>query len=237
MSNNVSEHDLSVDTPQRKSPSLPLLAAIFIGTMIVAGGIIFALLNALLPEDDTITSEFGDLIVQEARTDGVRVIDPPREVTDFTLTSHTGDPLSISDLRGRYVLMYFGYTNCPDICPMTLLDVRDVYEGLGVDAENVAFAFISVDGERDTPAALANFIERRRMGDYLIGLSGEETVLRQITPDYNLQYELDSPDENGYYAVDHTTTLFLLDPEGRLMRLFGFGTSPDTIISEIQDAM
>jgi protein SCO1/2 len=81
--------------------------------------------------------------------------DPPRSGVDFTLTDVEGEPLSTTDLEGKVVLLYFGYTHCPDFCPMTLTDFQRVKQDLGADADQVAFVMVSVDPERDTPAVMA----------------------------------------------------------------------------------
>lgn len=219
----------------RKVPSLKVLAAIFIVTAVVSGGLIYVILTAIIEPPDF--DEAYNTLVYEQRGDGVRIITEPREVLDFTLTSHTGEPMSISDLRGKFVMMYFGYTGCPDICPMTLMDMQQVREHLGEDAEKLAFVFVSVDPERDTPEMLASYFQRRGIDDFMIGMSGEEITLRRITPDYNLRYQAQEVQENGYYAVDHTTSLFLLDDEGRLTTIYGFGTQPQTIAEHIQEQL
>jgi protein SCO1/2 len=85
-------------------------------------------------------------------------IDPPRPLADFTLPSQDGTPLSLSALHGKYVLLFFGYTHCPDVCPTTLTDFVQVKRALGAAASQVRFVFISVDGERDTPPVLRHFM-------------------------------------------------------------------------------
>ncbi|MBC7869345.1 MAG: SCO family protein [Chitinophagaceae bacterium] len=157
-------------------------------------------------------------------------IDPPLDLLDFTFTASNGESLSLSDLRGKYVLLYFGFTHCPDFCPTTLTIYKRVKSQLGQEAENVAFVFISVDGERDTPDILDEYIGR--YDSDFVALQGDETELARIAGDYNLAYDF-VPLENGDYTVDHTVYKFLIDPEGRLVRIYEFNESADVIAEDI----
>ena len=132
-------------------------------------------------------------------TAGARV-DPPHRLQDFTLTSQTGAPLSLSDLRGRAVLMFFGYTHCPDVCPTTLADYTRIKQALGGDADKVAFMFISVDGKRDTPDVLAQYLHQ--FDDQFIGLTADEATLKRIGAEYGLLFQQDTG------AVDQVTSGF-----------------------------
>lgn len=222
---------------RRKTPPLSLLVTVFVVTTVVSGVVIYVVLkNFIVPSNDT--TSYTTVLMAERGAAGVRVIDPPREVMDFTLTTHAGDELSLSALRGQHVVLYFGYTHCPDVCPLTLMDLQQARELLGEDAaDDVAYVFVSVDPERDTAERLARYFEMRNF-DFLTGMVGEETTLRRITPDYNLIFQKnDDVQENGYYTVDHTASLFLIDPEGRLTRIFAFGTEPEVIAQTIAEGL
>lgn len=208
---------------------LALIAALAV-VVIIAGLGLFALFSSLTapPPPANPLDQTGE----------VRVIEPPRAVSDFTLTSHTGAPLSLSDLRGRAVLLYFGYTHCPDVCPLTLIDFRAVHEALGDAAEEVAFVFISVDGERDTPPALARYFELRNVDGFVTGLTGNDVTLRRISPDYGLFWERRTDTGSAAaYLVDHTASTFLLDAQGRLTTIFGFNTEPEAITARIIEVL
>jgi len=158
------------------------------------------------------------------------VLDPPKEIGDFTLTSHTGDPLSLSDLRGKAVLLFFGYTHCPDVCPMTLAEFKQVKRELGEAADRVAFVFASVDGERDTPERLAAYVGA--FDPDFIGLTGDEATLREIGRDYGLFFQRSTYDNTqADYLVDHTASSFVVGPEGRLRIVYPYQTDP-AIIAE-----
>ena len=161
--------------------------------------------------------------------DGTISIAPPRPMPDFTLTNQHGEAMNLSDLRGRYALLTFGYTHCPDVCPLTLNEFRRVRESLDELAAHVAFVFVSVDGQRDRPAVLRRYFAARQL-EGLIGLTGAEADVRQLGRDYGLSFERSG--ENPH-LVNHTTGAFLLDPAGRWIRRYPFGVMPSLIVDDL----
>jgi protein SCO1/2 len=159
------------------------------------------------------------------------VLDPPREVSDFTLTSDTGQPLSLSDLRGKAVVLFFGFTHCTDVCPTTMADFTRVKAALGSDAARVAFVFISVDGARDTPDVVAAWVHT--FDPEFIGLTGDEETVRTVANDYGVFFQRV---DNGTsdYEVEHTATSFVVDPDGRLRMVFPTDTDPAIMAQRIQ---
>lgn len=183
---------------------------------------------------------------------GGALVDPPHRLQDFTLTSQTGEPISLSDLRGKAVLMFFGYTHCPDVCPLTLADYRQVKRALGDAAGETAFVFISVDGARDTPAVVAEYLSR--FDDDFIGMTGNEIMLRRIGEEYGLIFQqetsADEPQDglahehqnaagldNENYFVQHTSPSFLIDRDGYLRMVFFYGTETDAIAEGIRETL
>lgn len=188
---------------------------------------------------------------------GVGIVDPPHLLADFTLTSQTGEPISLSDLRGKAVLMFFGYTHCPDVCPGTLAEYTDVKRRLGEDAGDVEFVFISVDGTRDTPARLTEYLGMFDAG--FIGMTGDEAALRALGNEYGLFFEQTTLPERSAesgethehgaqhaeegaldqsnYFVQHTSPSFLIDRDGYLRRVFFFGTTPANVASGVQEIL
>jgi protein SCO1/2 len=160
------------------------------------------------------------------------VFDPPMEVGDFTLTSHTGEPLSLSDLRGKVVMLFFGYTNCPDVCPTTLAEFKRVKTLLGDDAQQVAFVFISVDGARDTPERLAAYVHA--FDPDFIGLTGTDAEIRAVGQDYGVFYQRVDYDNPTNYLVDHTASSFVIGPAGRWRINFSYQTDPAGMAAQIQ---
>lgn len=161
------------------------------------------------------------------------VLNPPRVLADFTLTDHTGAPFGLDDLRGRVALVFFGFTHCPDICPTTLADFKQVKTQLGSATDEVAFVFVSVDGARDTPERLAAYV--RAFDPDFIGLTGDDAVLRPVAADFGVYYQAHAPASgSGNYLVDHTASVFALDREGRLAIVFPYGTPPDAIARRLR---
>lgn len=165
---------------------------------------------------------------------GITYIDPPRAMPNFTLTDQQGRPIKLSDLRGKPTLISWGYTNCPDICPLTLSDYRRMYEELGEDGARVNFVFISVDGARDTPEALTTMFSRLRVENIVRGMTGPHDEVMRIGADYGIQARFNPPNERGFYTIDHTGGSFLLDAQGRWVARYTFAVDRAPIISDIQ---
>lgn len=165
-------------------------------------------------------------------SEGFSEIDPPRPITEFTFTADDGLPLSLSNLRGRYVLLAFGYTHCPDVCPSNLLEFRQVKRALGEQAEDVAFVFISVDPDRDSPEFLNRYLQRYDTS--FIGLQGDDEGLNAIKDDFGLFWDVRRVGNETNYIVDHTASRFLLNPDGELIRIYSFTTTPRVMEEDIR---
>jgi len=163
------------------------------------------------------------------------MLDPPKAVADFTLTGHTGDPFTLSSLRGKVAVLYFGYTSCPDVCPTTLGSYKQVKAILGEDAEQVRFVMISVDPNRDTPQRLANYITA--FDPDFIAATSDDATLRTIANDYGVFYQRVDYDNDVNYLVDHTASTFIVGPEGDLRALTPYGTEPDIIADYIREIL
>lgn len=164
------------------------------------------------------------------------VIDPPKPMPDFTLTNNSGKAMSLSDLQGKYVMMFFGYTHCPDICPMSLADFKTIKKALGTDAAKVTFVFISVDGSRDTPEVLNAYVNA--FDPEFIGLTGSDADVAKIGINYGVHFEKQQPTGSAAaYLVAHTTYSYLLDSSGRWRMVFPFKTPVDSVVSDIHKAL
>ncbi|MCC6803230.1 MAG: SCO family protein, partial [Anaerolineae bacterium] len=198
-----------------------LLALLVIGVLLLAIFAVLSLRSALNAPAPTATP-----------SSGVIVVSPPIETRDFSLPgSSDGQPVSLSDLRGKWTLLFFGYTHCPDFCPLTLAEWVNVKRALGDDADQLNFLFISVDGERDTPDVMRQYLSR--FDPSFVGMSSDPETLAEIGPDYGLDYTLHT-EQGENYTVDHTTRVYLLDPQSRIAYEFSFGTDRDAVIQTIQ---
>lgn len=155
-----------------------------------------------------------------------------RAAPNFTLTGANGQPVSLSDFRDKVVVLYFGYTFCPDVCPTTLTDMKQAMQLLGKKADDVQFIMISVDPERDTPEKLAEYVAY--FDPRFIGLTGSpEEILAAATP-YGVIFEKHEGTAATGYLVDHTATLNVIDKDGKLRLLFPFDAEPKDIASDLK---
>ncbi|MFN7982410.1 MAG: SCO family protein [Vicinamibacterales bacterium] len=152
---------------------------------------------------------------------------------DFSLIDHDGKPFSLASQRGKVVLVFFGYTFCPDACPTTLSKLASVYRKLGDDAARVKTLYISVDPERDTPEVLKADLSNFRID--AIGLTGVKADIDKVVQQYGAAYEIvPTPDSAAKYTVSHTTTLYALDPSGRIRMKFRYEASVDEVTDGIR---
>lgn len=151
---------------------------------------------------------------------------------DFTLQSAAG-PVSLKDYRGKVVLIYFGYTYCPDVCPTSLAATA---QGLALlkpeELAKVAMIFISVDPERDTPARLKDYAEFFHPG--IVGVTGTPDKVADIAKRYGVFYARQKVDTAGGYVVDHSSDTYVVGPEGQLIGKIAHATAPDRVAAEIR---
>jgi protein SCO1/2 len=156
-----------------------------------------------------------------------------RTVSDFELTDQTGKQVKLSDLRGRPVLLAFGYTQCPDVCPLTLADFKAVKKELGADAEKVSFVLVSVDPDRDTPEVMQRYLAV--FDPRFIGLTGPDERIRRLTDQLDASYEKQRPDpQTGAYSIAHTSFTYLFDAEGKWRMIYPFQSPAAAIAADIR---
>lgn len=158
----------------------------------------------------------------------------PKQLTAFELTDHQGQPLDLSNLRGRWTLWYFGYTHCPDVCPQTLSVLQGVDEVLTAAGtqQDMQYLFVSVDPQRDTEARLAEYIPY--FGASLTGATGSLEQVVSLTSQLGVFFVHNEPDDKGVYRVDHTSAILLTDPKQRLVGSFRHPQVPATIARSVQ---
>ena len=160
------------------------------------------------------------------------VIDPPIPAADFTLTTMNHEQLSLSDLRGNIVLLFFGFTSCPDVCPTTMAEMKEIYSRLGDKADNVKFLFITVDPDKDTPEQLEYYVGV--FNPNFIGLTGSIETLEKVWKDYFVYREIRQEGSSGAYTVDHTARVYLVDGQGYLRLTYAFGTPVDDFVEDLR---
>lgn len=157
----------------------------------------------------------------------------PEPAADFALEDVSGTPFRLNDQRGRIVLLFFGFTSCPDVCPTTLSEARRILEGLGEESEQVRFAFITVDPARDTPERLGQYVAGFHPD--IVGLRGTADELQAMFDAYGI-YAARVPleDSAADYTMEHTARVFLVDQEGQLRLSYVFGTPVEDILQDVQ---
>jgi protein SCO1/2 len=141
------------------------------------------------------------------------------------LTDHTGRPRRLEDWRGKVVVVFFGFTHCPDVCPTTLADLAGVMKSLGPDADRVQVLFVTVDPERDTREALGKYVGA--FDPRFLGLSGDVAATQRAAREFKVFYEKRKTADG--YSVDHSGQTYVIDPQGRL-RLF---VRPDRLAADL----
>ena len=133
------------------------------------------------------------------------------------LTDHTGRARHLEDFRGKAVVLFFGYTHCPDVCPTTLAQTAQALKTLGADADKVQVLFVTVDPERDTPQVLAKYVTA--FDPRFIGLYGDAEATRRAAKEFKIFYEKGAGGAPGSYSMDHSAQSYVIDPQGRLRLL------------------
>jgi protein SCO1/2 len=152
------------------------------------------------------------------------VIVPPVPAANFTLTNQSGSPGSLADFRGKYVLLFFGFTNCPDECPATMGMLMVAHDQLGSQQDRVQVVFISTDPDRDTPPQVTDFINRfNRM---FVGFTGDKAQLQPVWKDFGVTVL-----DNG---ETHSTIVYLIDPQGNLRLTYSSSTKPEDIVADLK---
>jgi protein SCO1 len=151
---------------------------------------------------------------------------------DFVLTDALGRPSGLADFRGQVVLMTFGYTTCPDICPATLALLKQTQIELGSRASSVTVIFVTIDPERDTPARLKEYL--RNFDPGFVGLTGSDSEIRSVAHQYRVKYEYRDSGTAAGRLVDHTAFVYLIDQRGQLRYLYPHTSPPDFLAAGVR---
>ena len=158
---------------------------------------------------------------------------------DFALTDHNGRQVTLADYRGRVVTVFFGFTQCPDVCPTALAEMRAVVEKLGADGPKLQVLFITIDPQRDTQALLSQYVPA--FNPTFVGLYGDADTTARVAKDFKVFYQKVAGKTPGSYSMDHTAGTYVFDPQGKL-RLFvrpppsgeSASTTADRLVGDIR---
>ena len=165
---------------------------------------------------------------------------PKFQLTDVTgapfgkslaLTDHTGKPRTLADFQGMVIVLFFGFTQCPDICPTTLAEMAKVVKELGPDGSKVQVLFVSVDPERDTQALLSQYVTA--FNPTFLGLRGDADATKKAAKEFKV-YVQKQPPKNGNYSVDHSAGTFVLDQRGQLRLFAQHNAGAQALITDIR---
>lgn len=163
---------------------------------------------------------------------GVRGVTAPAAIGGpFQLTDQAGAPFTEKDLQGRPTLIFFGFTHCPDVCPTSLFEISEVLRAMGKDADKVNALFISVDPERDTAAAMKDYLSS--FDPHLKGLTGDPAAVEKVIKEYRV-YARKVPLKDGDYTMDHTALIYLMDRDGRFVAPFNLNRKPEEAASDLK---
>jgi protein SCO1/2 len=149
----------------------------------------------------------------------------------FSLTDQNGRTVTDRDLRGRPFLVFFGFTHCPDVCPTSLFEISEVLGKLGPDAQKLSALFVSIDPERDTPAAMKDYLSS--FNPRLVGLTGDPAAIAAVAKEYRV-YVKKVPLDHGDYTMDHTALVYLMDKEGRFVTPFNLKRTPEDAAADLR---
>jgi len=172
----------------------------------------------------------GDLRAQK----GVQTISTGEQVSiggPFRLIDQDQMVRTEKDFSGKYMLVFFGYTYCPDVCPTTLAVMADALEKIGPVADKVKPVFITVDPKRDTPEKIKSYLSS--FGPRFVGLTGSVSDIAAVAKEYRVYYREHPPENGGEYTVDHSGVVYLMDPNGMFVANYSLETSPDTLAADL----
>jgi len=149
----------------------------------------------------------------------------------FQLTDQRGKPVSDQAFRGRYMLIYFGYSLCPDVCPTTLAVMAQALEKLGGKSSQVVPVFITIDPERDTPKVLDEYM--KSFGPTFVGPTGSSDQIKTVEKRYRV-YAVKKPLEGGNYGMDHSSVIYLMGPDGKMVSFYDEAVSPDDLAKDLR---
>jgi protein SCO1/2 len=151
---------------------------------------------------------------------------------ELNLLDHNGKPRTLADFRGKVVVVFFGFAQCPDVCPTTLAELANVAKELGKDADRMQVLFVTVDPERDTPEVLRQYVSS--FDSRFLGLYGDAEATARVAKEFKIFYQKQRVKDSATYSVDHSAGTYIFDREGRL-RLYGrYGAGASLLLHDIR---
>lgn len=150
----------------------------------------------------------------------------------FSLTDHNGKSRTLADFKGKVVVIFFGYTHCPDVCPTTLSELAGIKKALGSDAERLQVLFITLDPQRDTPELMAGFVPA--FDSSFLGLWGEQAVIDKVAKDFKVFAQKVPSKDGKSYTIDHTAGSYVFDDQGRIRLFVRHGQGGDGLQKDLQ---
>jgi protein SCO1/2 len=154
---------------------------------------------------------------------------------NFSLTDATGKPRTLADYRGKAVVIFFGYTQCPDVCPTTLAELAEVMKRLGPDADRVQVLFVTIDPERDTADLLGKYVPA--FDPRFMGLRGDAAATEAVAKEFKIIYQKQPGATPGSYTMDHSAGTYIFDPQGRLRLYVSYGQGPEVFAHDLRELL
>ncbi|HWX02697.1 SCO family protein [Collimonas sp.] len=151
---------------------------------------------------------------------------------DFALTDHTGKPRTLADYKGKVVVVFFGYTQCPDVCPTTMVEMANVLKEMGPLASKVQVLFVTVDPERDTQELLSKYVPA--FDPSFVGLYGDAAATEKVAKEFRVFYQKVPGKTPGSYSMDHTAGSYVFDPDGHIRLFIRHGQGPEPIAHDLK---
>jgi len=189
--------------------------------------LIFVILGGL-----ALAGAIGWRLYDRAPAEAPQVVGGP-----FELVDQNGRKVDEGVLKGEWSTVFFGFTYCPDVCPMTLQALTEARELLGPKGEDLRIVFISVDPKRDTPGQMKAYLEAQDLPPGTLGLTGTPEQVAQVAKAYRVYYGVAGDPDSDSYQVNHSTAAYLMNPKGRYDRVLGYGMTPEQMAEQIEAAM
>ncbi len=164
---------------------------------------------------------------------------PINPAPDFALTDERGQPFKLSELRGKWILLAYGYTHCPDVCPLTLSNLRDVKKAVDANGNRVQVVFVTIDPERDTPDVMQRYVGHfdQLFSQKFKGLSGTPEEIAAAAKQYHVKYEKKETGSADGYSMGHTAEVYLIDPQFNWRMTFPFGIKAEEMAADLKTLM